>query len=386
MRTVHLVTAVAVVAGLVGTGQIALVASRARPAGPDRPARLRGRALVAGVAVAAAVGVVGLVAVIEGFQGGQVRIDLVVHQVYLGLAITLPLLGLGTLVLSRRLDSSRALRVVAVLLLVPGVLGLYATHVEPLWLRVDHHDVPVAAARRGDDPVRIAVLADLQTTRVGEHEREAIDAVLAARPDVVLLPGDLFQGRSVELDAALPELRRQLGRLSAPGGVYFVRGDVDQGRRDRTHEIIDGLDITVLEDEAAETEVGDRLLRIGGTRLDVGDEGADRVRDDLVAEPDDGAITILLSHRPDTVLALPSGSRVDLTVAGHTHGGQVVLPVLGALVRNTDIPRSAARGGLHRVDGNALYVGPGVGMARGLAPQVRFLSRPAIGILTLADG
>ena len=110
------------------------------------------------------------------------------------------------------------------------------------------------------------------------------------------------------------------------------------------------------------------------------------MRAELLGEPEDGAITVLLSHRPDTVLELPEASRVDLTVAGHTHGGQVVLPLVGPLVHNTAVPRDAARGGLHEVDGNALYIGPGVGLVRGLAPQVRFLSRPAVAILTLRDG
>ena len=44
-----------------------------------------------------------------------------------------------------------------------------------------------------------------------------------------------------------------------------------------------------------------------------------------------------------------------------------------------------ARGGLHRIDGNPIYVSPGMGLERRHAPQVRFLSRPAIGILTLRD-
>ena len=83
-----------------------------------------------------------------------------------------------------------------------------------------------------------------------------------------------------------------------------------------------------------------------------------------------------MSHRPDTVLELPPDSRVDLTVAGHTHGGQIVLPGFGPLVTLSDVPRSVARGGLHTVDGNRIYVSPGVGLQRGQAPQVRLFSPP----------
>ena len=97
------------------------------------------------------------------------------------------------------------------------------------------------------------------------------------------------------------------------------------------------------------------------------------------------AVAILLGHRPDTVLALPEGSRVDLTVAGHTHGGQVVLPLLGPLLTFSDVPGAVARGGLHQVDRNPIHVSPGVGLEREQAPQVRFLSRPAVGIVALRD-
>ncbi len=77
---------------------------------------------------------------------------------------------------------------------------------------------------------------------------------------------------------------------------------------------------------------------------------------------------------------------MDLTVAGHTHGGQVVVPGLGPLLTLSDVPRDVARGGLHEVDGNPVYVSPGVGLERGRAPQVRLFNRPAVAVLTLSDG
>jgi predicted MPP superfamily phosphohydrolase len=365
-------TAVAVVSAVAGVGAAAVVSRRGTLGRP---------AIVSGVAVTALGGAVasaGLVVLTAGLP-----LFPIVHLAYLGLTVSIPLLAAGIGVLAVVREAPGAVWAVVAVGLLPVPVGVYATHVEPNRLRVDHHVVAVDPARAGDDEVRIAVLADLQTNHVGDHERRAVDEVLGAEPDVILLPGDLFQGTAPELDDQLAALRALLGRLEAPQGVYFVRGDVDGGGH--ADRILEGTGIEVLDDEVAEVPVGDRTLRIGGTSLDFASERADAVRTDLQRTPVDGAVTILLSHRPDTVLEVPEPSRVDLTVAGHTHGGQVVLPVVGPLLTFSDVPGDVARGGLHRIDGNAIYVSPGVGLERGQAPQVRFLSRPAVGILTLRD-
>jgi predicted MPP superfamily phosphohydrolase len=71
---------------------------------------------------------------------------------------------------------------------------------------------------------------------------------------------------------------------------------------------------------------------------------------------------------------------VDLALAGHTHGGQVVLPFVGALYTKTSLPRAYASG-LHDFGGILVNVSAGVGMERGTAPQIRFLCPPEISVI-----
>lgn len=85
------------------------------------------------------------------------------------------------------------------------------------------------------------------------------------------------------------------------------------------------------------------------------------------------------------MLDLPERSRVDLVVAGHTHGGQIVVPWYGPPMTLSRVPREVAAGGLHRVNGNAVYVSRGVGMERMQAPPMRFLCPPEVTIVTLAS-
>lgn len=370
MGTTRALTAVAVLGGLAGAATLFLT--------PRRWWFVR----TAAVGLALATTIVGL-AILVLAGNGEIRRFGVLHLAYLGLVLAVPLVGLGVLArvgVDRALARRVALPTAAVLLL-PAVIGWYGTHVEPYRLRIDRVPVPVAADRAGSSPVRVGVLADLQTADVGDYEYRAVEKLLAERPDLILVAGDLFQGAEGSFAAHEDELRELLARLQAPHGVYVVRGDVDHG--DYADRALRGTGAVILDDRAVEVRVRDRLLRIGGHRLNPNSAGAVGVRRDLDGRAEDGAVRILLAHRPDTVLGLPDNSRVDLTVAGHTHGGQVVVPGFGPLVTLSAVPRAVARGGLHAVRGNRIYVSTGVGLERGQAPQVRLFARPSIGILDL---
>lgn len=365
-------TAAAVVFGLLGAAVVVVARRRGLV---DRRALLRGAvalAVVAGVGTAVVVGLA---------LADHLRVFGVMHHVYLVATISVPLLGVAGAWASWRRGGTTVARVLSVLLLVPAPIGFYATHVEPLWLRVDHLTVPVDPSRAGDDPVTIGVLADLQANDVGAHEHEAVTRLMEAAPDVILIPGDLFHGTDEEYARELGEMRELLGRLDAPHGVYFTQGDADPPAWFAL--MLEGSTIEVMNRDVVDLEIGDRRLRIGGHTLHPSGHDAEVVRTELQETEDDGAITVLFGHRPDTALYLPPSSRVDLTVAGHTHGGQIVVPGFGPLVTLSDVPRDVARGGLHEIDGNQIYVSPGVGVERGDAPQVRLFNRPAVALLTL---
>jgi predicted MPP superfamily phosphohydrolase len=303
------------------------------------------------------------------------------HLLYLSAVLTVPLIGSGVLLTRVWSRPSGAALALGALMVLPAPVGWYATHVAPFRLRVDEVQVPVDQRRAGDQTVRIGVLSDLQTTGLGDHERAAVAAVMEAEPDVILLPGDLFQGDHEQLQEEASGLRDLLATLDAPGGVYFVRGDVD--RDARVEALLEGTGVVILDDRVQQVRVRDRILMIGGTRKEHSSEAADRVRSELRSAAGGEEITILVSHRPDTVLGLPPSAGIDLTVAGHTHGGQISIPGFGPLATLSEVPRHVGAGGLHEVRGNRIYVSSGVGMERGQAPQVRFFVPPSVGMLEL---
>ncbi len=71
-------------------------------------------------------------------------------------------------------------------------------------------------------------------------------------------------------------------------------------------------------------------------------------------------------------------------VAGHTHGGQVQLPIVGPLTIASRVPRSVGAGGLHDLRGRTIYVSRGVGVERGQAPRLRLGAPPEVAIVTLS--
>jgi predicted MPP superfamily phosphohydrolase len=312
-----------------------------------------------------------------------------VHLVYLDLLLVPPLVALAAYLVDRRRGASwtrHPLAAVATGLIAAAtpVTGAYATFVEPFDLRLEITHIPLAPARRPSRPIRVGVLADIQTAHVTAYEHAAVDRLMAEHPDVILLPGDLFHGGPGTLDAELGALRALMGKLSAPGGVFFVLGDAERGRARDVPRIFAGTAVQVLVNQAHRTVIHGRAVTIAGVQLDWRAPAARALMASLEA-PGGDDLRILVSHRPDPVLAMPRPTRVDLVVAGHTHGGQVRLPLLGPPVILSRVPRAVGGGGYHLVGGRPIYVSRGVGHEGGQAPRIRFLCPPEASLLLLGE-
>lgn len=307
---------------------------------------------------------------------------------YVTLGASLPLIGLVVLLASAMRPAGQPafavspwVKVIGTLLLVPGLMAAHATFVAPYQLKLETPTLHLPGKSLGDKPITIAILADIQTDRVSAYEHGAVDRAMAEKPDLVLLPGDLFQNRPSEWEAQTPALRELLGKLHAPGGVFMVLGNVD--RREPLERIIEGTDVRLLVNETITTSVRNTRLHLGGVELNCGEPRAQATMKALSDMGEERDIRLLLAHVPDAALLIGEGSRIDLVVAGHTHGGQVVIPGFGPPVTFTQVPRNVAAGGLHDFPGCHLYVSRGIGCERGLAPRVRFGCPPEITLLTL---
>jgi predicted MPP superfamily phosphohydrolase len=263
---------------------------------------------------------------------------------------------------ARRLAGALAALAVALV-----AVAVDAFVIEPRSLVVTTHRV---AAPGLTAPVRVALLADIQTDHVGEHERRALAAVAAAEPDLVLLAGDYVQvadpiRRHAEL-VALRETWRAAG--IAPGlGTIAVKGNADPPGWERAFE---GLPVIA----SSQTH----RLRLG--EITVTALAEEHSFDTGLLLPPAPGFHIALGHAPDYSL---SGLPADLMLAGHVHGGQVQLPWIGPLITFSAVSREQAVGRTDLPDGRTLIVSRGIGMERVGAPRLRFLCRPEIVLIDL---
>ena len=231
---------------------------------------------------------------------------------------------------------------------------------------------------RACDGLRVDVLADIHTgsPRNGVDNLDRIVRTVArGDADAVLLAGDyviyrVFLGTYIAPDV----VARHLAPLARAKPVYAVLGNHDWWKGgDDMRQVLEAAGITVLENEATLARLGHCRVWIAG----IGDlwEGAPDIGAAYAGVPP-GESVIALTHNPDLFPQIPT--RTALTVAGHTHGGQIRLPLFGRPVVPIESRRYAAG---HVIEGGRqLFVSTGIGTS--IVP-VRLGVPPEISRLTL---
>lgn len=269
-------------------------------------------------------------------------------------------------------------------------VAAYAVLVERRWYRVVRYRLDILP--RGG-PLLILHLSDLHMVRGDARKRRFLAALPPA--DVTVITGDLL-GDPESVEYVVESLRPVRGRIAS----YFVLGSNDLyaprprnylaylvphhrrrrrlGRRGRAGDLVRALEADGW------THLRNRRVTaaLDGVRAEVvGLDDPHIHRGDLRVAPraDPEALGLAVVHSPDPAPELIALG-YDLVVAGHTHGGQVRLPLVGALVTNSSIPRGMARG-LVRVGPGFLHVSPGMGTSK-YAP-FRLLCRPEATLLEL---
>lgn len=251
--------------------------------------------------------------------------------------------------------------------------------VEPGSLTVVREQIEIPFSRPG--ALRVAVLADLHVGSPHngiDNLRRVVALTNAEQPDVICILGDLvIQGVKGGHFVAPEDTAVELKKLRATHGVFAVLGNHDVWLDDRrVTNALARSGIAVLEDTAQKLETAAGPVWLMG----IGDfmTGRAHVHTGLQHINDDAPV-IAMTHNPDVFPYVPA--RVALTLAGHTHGGQVKLPFDWRPIVPSIYGQRYAAGSVNE-GGRRMYVSTGVGTS--IIP-VRFRVPPSIAILTVSS-
>jgi len=253
----------------------------------------------------------------------------------------------------------------------------YATLIEPRSLKIEEYAIQTDKI---EGQIVVAHISDFQSARVGSYEAGVIDKLIELDPDIILHTGDLVQPYdNDDRQNELEKLSRLFVKLKPKYGIYNVVGNID-GSMDLTDfDLISGSKTLISEN----IEISDKGIELDilGLTFEQSING-DRFAITNWINKSSKKFTILLGHAPDYVLDVRD-KNIDLCLAGHTHGGQVRLPFIGAVLNASKTPKSWARG-FREIDSLRLNVSAGIGSERhSKLPAIRFNCPPSISIIKI---
>ncbi len=262
-----------------------------------------------------------------------------------------------------------------------SLIQLDAYVLEPLWVRTTEVSLSFSDLDPEAPPVRMVHLGDIHTERNSYREARVIKKVNALEPDVIVLTGDYINLSRLDDPISVEHFRDFVSQLRAPYGIYAVRGSVE-GTPESMARLVEGTNLTWLEQETHTIDVRGQQIDLVGVACSHHQKTDVARLDRAVADVSPGVLTVLLYHSPD-LIAEASDRGIDLYLGGHTHGGQLRLPLYGAIVTSSAYGKQYERG-LFQHDDTTMYITQGVGFEGGGMPRARFLCRPEIVSLELA--
>jgi uncharacterized protein len=255
---------------------------------------------------------------------------------------------------------------------------VYATLIEPTRLQIETIEI---VSDKVTAPFTILHISDIQSGMVGRYEERVFRQIQALQPDLIVHTGDLLHSYAfTNVEQEYAQMAHLLRSLNPPHGIYNVIGDTDWRLTSGAFDQQAG--IQTLQDEY-------RVLSIHGTPvhlLGLSQGSARRGNRELIEfwlkQADKRAFSILFGHAPDYVLDI-FDLPIDLALAGHTHGGQIRLPVIGPLVTLSRVPREWAMG--YRTLKNIRFnVSAGIGAEHASQlPSIRVNCPPTMTLFTV---
>lgn len=247
------------------------------------------------------------------------------------------------------------------LLAILTLLSFYSFYYCPNDLEITVH---TKSYNKATQSIKIAHITDLHTKGLGAIERKLLNALNNEKPDIIVITGDLSTP-----NGTFDGYQEILSKITAPKGVFFVNGNWEYWNTiNKLKELLNKNNITYLNNKIHKVDSGLNIIGF----------------DDIEGHPDldithtlkQSTINIGLFHSPSFFKKIPN--KIKLSLAGHSHGGQIKIPFIGPLWAPNGIDEFAE--GWFKIEKRELYVSRGIGNS--ILP-IRFNCRPELAIFNV---
>lgn len=249
---------------------------------------------------------------------------------------------------------------------------IYSVFVEPNMLVVKRYEIEDEAL----SGIKIVFVSDFHVKKYQKGRlKRTVELINKQNADIVLSAGDYVSGHKIKSTLNIEELFKELSKIKSKYGYYTVLGNHDGwiGENIISKEL-EKYSVKVLKNENTALNIEGRTIYIAGIEdLITGNPSVVKALNGVKAP------VILLTHHPDMFTLVPYG--VNLTLAGHTHGGQIRLPFIGALIVPSQFGNKYAMGLIEEKSDNKtkkMIVTKGIGTS--IIP-VRFNCIPEIVVI-----
>lgn len=252
-----------------------------------------------------------------------------------------------------------------------SLLVFYGFIKEPSELRITtiNHKYPTVSST-----INFLHISDIHLEQPGIREKKLLRIVESRKPEFILYTGDFLNLSNIRDNRAIDKIISIFNQIHSISPIYYVSGSSAVDVEETIKIIENNLNPVRLNN-------ANKLLEHEGIKINIiGITCTHKPNLDIEhLSPliQEGYLNILLYHSPDLVYELKAEDKVDLMLSGHTHGGQVRLPIIGAIFTGSLYGRKLQKG-LYQIHDTLLYISRGIGLEGLGAPRVRFLCPPEI--------
>ena len=266
----------------------------------------------------------------------------------------------------------RIVLLIILILVVSFFFILYVTEIATTKMVVREEIVQSSKVTKLFHGYKIVNFSDLHDVSK-EMVRETVKLINRSKPDLLLFTGDLLDGKDIDTKEK-EELVRELKKLSANSLKYAVLGENDT---EQASAILKEVGFNILENSYDLIYQGDDSILLMGLNSDK--ENLDSLLAYYNTETkNDNIYSILMMHKPDSIDAVLARHSVDIAFAGHSHLGEVRLPLIGTIITREGAKKY--KDGYYDINNTKFFISSGVGIN---VYDFRFFDRPSIDLIRL---